>query len=55
MVTIPVDGRHVTETTLEVLAGRDPVAAVESEVARIQAQGPPVVRPRPTKPFAQEG
>jgi hypothetical protein len=55
VVTLPVGGRHVVETTLEVLSGRDAVAAVESEIARIQAQGAPVVRPKPTEPFASEG
>ncbi|WP_337175789.1 aldose 1-epimerase family protein [Paludisphaera sp.] len=55
VVTLPVDGRHVIETTLEVLSGRDSVAALESEIARIQSQGNPVVRPKPTAPFAREG
>ncbi|OJW10891.1 MAG: DUF4432 domain-containing protein [Planctomycetales bacterium 71-10] len=55
VLTIPVDGRHVVETTLEVLSGRDAVAAAEAEIARIQAQSPPVVRPKPTEPFAAEG
>jgi hypothetical protein len=52
VVTIPVDGRHVAETTLEVLTGRDAVAAVEADIARIQAQGAPVVHPKPCEPFA---
>lgn len=54
VVTIPVDGRHVTETTLEVLSSREAVAAVESEVARLQAQAPAIIRPRPVGPFAVE-
>ncbi len=55
VVELPVGGRHVTETTLEVLSTRDAVAAVESEIARIQSQAAPVVRPRPSEPFAPEG
>jgi len=34
IVTLPVDGRYVVETTLEVLATANAVAAVESEKAR---------------------
>lgn len=54
VVTLPVDGRHVTETTLEVLDGRDAVARLEAEIARIQAQAEPVVHPLPREPFANE-
>jgi len=52
VVTLPVDGRHVAETTLEVLDGREAVAAVEAEVARLQAKGEPVVHSAPCEPFA---
>ncbi|MDG3004641.1 aldose 1-epimerase family protein [Paludisphaera mucosa] len=55
VTSLPVGGRHVTETTLEIVAGRDAVARVEAEIARIQAQGEPVVHPGPCEPFAAEG
>lgn len=55
VLTLPVDGRHVAETTLEVLRGADQVAAVEAEVAQLQARGEPVVHPVPKEPFSVEG
>jgi hypothetical protein len=55
VLTLPVDGRHVAETVLEVLDGRDAVARVEAEVARLQAAAPPVVHAAPREPFAAEG
>jgi len=55
VLTLPVDGRHVVETVLEALDGRDAVAGVEAEVARLQADAPPVVHPSAREPFANEG
>ena len=55
IVTLPVDGRYVVETTLEVLATADAVAAVESEIESLQAQGQPTINPGPREPFAAEG
>jgi hypothetical protein len=55
IVTLPVDGRYVVETTLEVLATADAVAAVESEIEILQSQGQPTVNPGPREPFAAEG
>jgi hypothetical protein len=54
IVTLPVDGRYVIETTLEVLTTREAVAAVEAEVAELQAQGNPSINPKPAEPFAPE-
>jgi len=55
IVTLPVDGRYVVETTLEVLATADAVAAVESEIEVLQSQGQPTINPGPREPFAAEG
>ncbi|QEH38437.1 hypothetical protein OJF2_70380 [Aquisphaera giovannonii] len=55
VVTLPVNGRHVAETTLEVLAGAQAVAEARAEVDRIQSQARPVVHPSPREPFAAEG
>jgi Domain of unknown function (DUF4432) len=54
VVTLPVDGRYVAETTLEVLASSDAVGAVEAEAARIQPAAPRVSA-RPSEPFAPAG
>ena len=54
VVRLPVDGRYVTETTVEVLATAEGVAAAEREIARLQAQGAARINPRPTEPFAPE-
>jgi Domain of unknown function (DUF4432) len=54
VVTLPVDGRYVTETTLEVLTTADAVGAVEGEIKKLQSQGAPHVNPKPTGPFAPE-
>jgi hypothetical protein len=51
VVTLPAAGRHVAETTLEVLATREAVAAVEDEVRAIQKQAAPTVHRAPTEPF----
>ena len=54
VVTLPVDGRYVTETTLVVLATTEAVAAAEEEIARLQAQGAAIVNRHPAAPFAPE-
>jgi hypothetical protein len=52
IVTIPVDGRFIAETCLDVLVGEAAVAAVAAEAQQIQAGRVPVVNPRPMEPFA---
>ena len=52
VVTLPVDGRFVVEMTLEVLDSAEAVAAVSSEVNRLQSQAAPVVNPGPREPYA---
>ena len=54
VVTLPVDGRYVTETTLVVLATTEAVAAAEDEIARLQTQGAATVNRQPAAPFAPE-
>jgi hypothetical protein len=54
VVALPVDGRYVAETALEVLTTAEAVAAVEAEIKAIQAQGAPKVNLKPTEPFAPE-
>ncbi len=54
VLTLPVDGRHATETTLEVLTTPAAVAAAEAEIRELQAQGAAKVNPRPLEPFAPE-
>ncbi len=54
VVTLPVDGRYVIETTLEVLTSSDAVAAVEAEIESLQTQGSPTINPGPREPFAAE-
>jgi hypothetical protein len=55
VVTLPPDGRYVTETTLEVLDTADAVSAAESEIALLQAIGVPEVNASPKEPYAPEG
>jgi hypothetical protein len=55
VVTLPVDGRYVTETTLEILATAEAVAAVESEIKALQSEGAPTVHAKPSEPFAPAG
>jgi hypothetical protein len=55
VLTLPVDGRYTTETTLEVLTTSEAVAAAEAEIKRLQAQRAARVNPRPMEPFAPEG
>jgi hypothetical protein len=52
VVTLPPGGRYLAETTLEVLNTREAVAAVESEIQALQAQGAPTIHPTPGEPFA---
>ncbi|MDX2036348.1 MAG: aldose 1-epimerase family protein [Isosphaeraceae bacterium] len=54
VVTIPPGGRHVTDTTLEILEGAEAVAAAEAEIREIQGGSKPVIHPRPVEPFAPE-
>jgi len=51
VVSLEPRGIYRAETTLEVLEGREAVSAAEAEIARIQAQGPPTIHPRPAEPF----
>jgi hypothetical protein len=55
VVTLPVDGRHIAETTLEVLVTSQAVKAVEDEIGQIQARRPRKVNTKPTEPFAPAG
>ena len=55
VVTLPVDGRHVVETTLVALTTPQDVAAVEAEIAQLQSLARPVIHPGPREPFAAEG
>ena len=38
-MTLPVDGRYVAETTLEVLTTPEAIAAIEAEITVLQSQG----------------
>jgi hypothetical protein len=54
VATLPIDGRFVTETTLEVLTTPEAVAAAAAEVERLQARARPTIHPGPKEPFAAE-
>jgi len=54
VVKLAVDGRYIAETTLEVLATSEAVAAVEAEIKQLQARGPAKVNRKPSEPFAPE-
>lgn len=54
VVTIPPGGKHVTETTLELLEGADLVAKAEAEIKALQEQGAPTIHKEPVEPFAPE-
>jgi hypothetical protein len=54
VVTLPVDGRYITETTLEVLTTAEAVGVVEGEIKKLQAQGTAQVNPKPVGPFVPE-
>ncbi len=53
-MTLPVDGRYVAETTLEILTTAEAVGAVEAEIKKLQSQGAAQVNLKPTGPFAPE-
>jgi Domain of unknown function (DUF4432) len=55
VVTLPVDGHYVAETTLEVLTTTEAVTAAEAEVKTLQAKGAAAVNLKPIEPFAPEG
>jgi hypothetical protein len=52
VVTLPVDGRYVAETSLEVVTRPAAVAAVEAEIKSLQTQGAAKVNLKPSEPFA---
>lgn len=54
VVSLPEGGRYVAETTLEIVATRSDVVAVEKEVEALQARGAPRVHQKPVEPFAAE-
>jgi hypothetical protein len=54
VLRLAVDGRYLTETTLEVLATADAVFAVESEIKQLQAHGAATINRKPSEPFAPE-
>jgi Domain of unknown function (DUF4432) len=51
VVTLPVDGHYVAETTLEVLTTAQAIAAVETEIIALQGQHSPQINLRPAEPF----
>jgi hypothetical protein len=53
-VTLPVDGRYVAETMLEVLTTAQAVSAADAEIKTLQSQGAIKVNAKPTGPFARE-
>jgi hypothetical protein len=55
VVTVPVDGRYVAETSVEALTSREAVAAVEAEIKTLQGQGAPKISAKPCEPFASIG
>ena len=55
VVSLPVDGRFVAETSLEVVVTLKEIAAVEAEIKALQTQGPPQVNLKPVEPFAPAG
>lgn len=56
VITIPPGGRHLTETTLELLEGKEAVGKIEREIAALQGKaGAPKIHQHPVEPFAPEG
>jgi Domain of unknown function (DUF4432) len=55
VVTLPVDGRYIAETALEVLATAQSVKTVEAEIKALQGQGAAKVNLKPSEPLAPEG
>ena len=55
VVRLPVDGRYVTETTVEVLAtAQEPSPRPSRRSPGLQARGAAKINQRPTEPFAPE-
>jgi hypothetical protein len=54
VVRLPVDGRYVAQTTLQVLATSEAVFAIESEIKQLQAPGAAKVNRKPCEPFAPQ-
>lgn len=54
VIALDPGASHVAETTLEVLDTAEGVAAVEAEIAALQAQGAPRIYERPAEPYASE-
>ncbi len=52
--TLAAGGEYVMETTLEILPDAKSVAAVEAEIARLQARAAPEILPGPIEPFGAE-
>ena len=55
VVVLPPGGRHVAETTLEVLDTDEAIAAALDEIRALQSQKAPTVHPRPVEPFTPAG
>jgi len=55
VVTLPVGGSYVVETTLEVLNTPQGVADVEAEIRTLAKQGSPTIHRKPVEPFTREG
>ena len=53
VVPLAANGRYLVETVLELLKGREAVAAVEAEVQALQGQGVPTIHPHPGEPFTE--
>jgi hypothetical protein len=54
VVRLPVNGRFVAETKLEVLGTSEAVRAIETEIKQLQAQGAAKINRKPCEPFAPE-
>ena len=52
VVVLPPGGRHVAETTLEVLDTNEAIIAALDEIRALQSRGLPKIHPRPVEPFA---
>jgi hypothetical protein len=55
VVPLPPGGKYLAETTLEVLDQAEAIAAIEAEIAALQAQGSATIHPRPVEPFTSAG
>ncbi len=54
VITLPPEGRRKAVMTLEVLATKAEIEAVEAEVGAIQARAKRTIHPKPVEPFAAE-